>query len=242
MAVAWVTEVPGRQTKEKERARVVTKRGEGDPFGDVSEQHLAGGQVAREGGGEAAREVREHPLLRVVVVGGLLDPGCALADTCHVVELEVGQRKLGECPRAVLTVEPLRGGGEKLDGVRHRTGGLFEHPEREQGPALRPRRTRPVQHASHERPGSLGVSGQIGVRGSRRHPVSGQCRVAHEQRSPLHRGRCGGVPLPGAALVSCAYQVMRELFVRAGGGFGSVPGPRERVWIGGENVRQCAMC
>jgi hypothetical protein len=55
--LAWVTEIPGRQTKEEERARVVTKRGEGDPFGDVSEQPLAGGQVTREAGGEAPREV-----------------------------------------------------------------------------------------------------------------------------------------------------------------------------------------
>ena len=29
--------------------------------------------------------------------------------------------------------------------------------------------------------------------------------------------------------------------VRAGGGFGSVPGPGERVWVGGENLRQRAM-
>jgi hypothetical protein len=50
------------------------------------------------------------------------------------------------------------------------------------------------------------------------------------------------VPLPGAALVGCAYQVLRELLVRAGGSFGSVPDPRKRVWIGGENIRECAMC
>jgi len=69
------------------------------------------------------------------VVGGLLDPGRTLAETCHVVEPEAGQRKLGECSGAVLTVKPLSGGGEKLDGVWHRTGVLFEHPECEQGMA-----------------------------------------------------------------------------------------------------------
>jgi hypothetical protein len=107
---------------------------------------------------------------------------------------------------------------------------------------VRPSRTRPVQHAGRERPGSIGVACQQGVRGSRRHPVSGQCSVAREQRSPLHRGRCSGVPLPGSPLVRCAYQVLRELLVRAGGSFGSVPDPGERVWIGGENIRECAMC
>jgi hypothetical protein len=48
--------------------------------------------------------------------------------------------------------------------------------------------------------------------------------------------------LPGSPLVRCAYQVLRELLVRAGGSFGSVPDPGERVWIGGENIRECAMC
>jgi hypothetical protein len=43
---------------------------------------------------------------------------------------------------------------------------------------------------------------------------------------------------PGvSALVSCAHQILRKLLVRAGGGFGSVPGRRERVWITAENIR-----
>ena len=209
--LAWVAQEPGGQSEEEQRPRVVTQRGAGDPIDDVAEQHPAGGQVATEGGGGAPREVREHPLLRVVVVRGLVDPGGALGDTGHVVEPEPGQRQLGECPSAVHTVEPLSGSGEQLDGVRHRTGVLLEHPEREQGPAVRPRRTRPVQDASHERPGSIGVSGQEGVRRRRRQPLSGQRGVIREQRSPFHRGRCGGVPLPDAALVRCADEVLREL-------------------------------
>ena len=52
-----------------------------------------------------------------------------------------------------------------------------------------------------------------------------------EQRRPLHRGRCGSVPLPGAALVSGPHQVLRELMVRAGGGFGSVPDPGDEVRV-----------
>ena len=89
---------------------------------------------------------------------------------------------------------------------------------------------------------SLGVSGEKGIRGSRRDPVSGQCSVAHEQRSTLHRGGCGGVPLSGAALIRCARQVLGELLIRPCGSLGSVPDPRKRAWIAGENVGQCAMC
>ena len=242
MALAWVTQEAAGQTEEEERPRVVAKRGTGDLFGDVSEQHLAGGEVATEGGGDAPREVREHPLLRVVVVGGLGDPGCTLADTGHVVEPEAGQGKLGECPRAVLTVEPLSGGGEKLDGVWHRTGVLLEHPEREQGPAralrggLDPSSTRAtsdlVRSASPARKASAAaVAIQSAV--SAASPTSSAARsIAADAAAYPCRVRLWSA----ARTRSCA-----SCCVRAGGGFGSVPGPRERGWIGGENIRQRAM-
>ena len=119
MTLRGVAEEPAGQTEENERARVVPKRGVGDLVSDVSEQRRAGDWIATESGGDSPREIREHPLLGVIAVGGLLDPDCTLADSCHIVDPEAGQCQLGERPGVVLIVEPLGGGGEKLDCVGH---------------------------------------------------------------------------------------------------------------------------
>ena len=192
-----------------------------------------GGEVATEGGGEAPREVREHPLLRVVGVGGLAG-SLAAHSPIPATSLSRKRARASSVSARVRCSPSSRSAAEASSSTAYGTEPAYSSSS----PSVN--RARPCARGGLDPSSTRATSdlvrsaspASMASRGSRRQPVSGQCRVVHEQRSPLHRGRCGGVPLPSAALIRCAHQVLRELLVWAGGGFGSVPDPGERVWIG----------
>ena len=208
------------QRHQHQGPRIVTQRGQVRQPSDLIEPGHARLEVTRQQECCATAEGGHQPLLGVVGIGDGVDPTTAVGHPGNVVETEPRERKLGQVTDQGGSLEEVRRLVEVLDGLRHRSGVLLQHPEREQGlaagPVLHPLGQYPVDQATD--PGD--VAGLEGVVGGEGESLPRQVRVGCQLGGAFERRRGGGEAQP----VTVAPRERRELVCEPG-----ISGPRRTL-------------
>ena len=193
---------PCGQRHQQQGPRIVTERGQVGQPSDLREPGHARLEVARQQERCAAGEAGHQLLLGVVGIGGSVDPATAVGQPGDVIEPEPRERELGEVTDQRGSLEQVGRLVEVLHGLRHGTGVLLQHPEREQslaaGPVRHPFGQHPVDQATD--PGDVaGLERVVGGQGESLPARSGS-GVSSEARSSAVAAAAKARPARGCSL------------------------------------------